>query len=103
MPIIGFAFLASAFAKKTPFFTFASPAILLLTDKILNSMFGINIGVIDALSIYARALVNVKEAFILQQLFIFNSSMILPLFACLSVGALFIAGAIWLRNNRYEI
>jgi ABC-2 type transport system permease protein len=103
MPIIGFAFFASAFAKKTPFFTFASPAILLLADKILNSMFGINIGVIDALSIYARALVNVKEAFVLQQLFIFNSSMILPLFACLAVGALFIAGAIWLRNNRYEI
>jgi ABC-2 type transport system permease protein len=103
MPIIGFAFLASAFAKKTPFFTFASPAILILADKILGSKFGINIGVIDLLSIYAKALVNVQDAFLLQHVFVFTSSMIFPLLACLVTGALFIAGAIWLRNNRYEI
>ena len=63
LPIIGFAFLASAFAKKTPFFIFASPAILALADKILNSVFDINIGVIDILVMYGHALTNVSSAF----------------------------------------
>lgn len=103
MPIIGFAFLASAYAKKTPFFIFASPAILLLADKIINSMIGINIGAIDVLLVYGRTLANVKDALLLQHVFVFNSSMLLPFVACVSVGGLFVTGAIWLRNNRYEI
>jgi ABC-2 type transport system permease protein len=103
LPIIGFAFLASAFAKKTPFFIFASPAILALADKILDSVFGIDIGFIDALAVYGRALVNVKSAFILQEAFVFNQTMILPFIICVGVGSLFVAGSIWLRNNRYEI
>ncbi len=103
MPIIGFAFLASAYAKKTPFFIFASPAILLLADKIISSMIGINIGAIDVLSVYGRTLANVKDAILLQHVFVFNSSMFLPFVACVSVGGLFVAVAIWLRNNRYEI
>lgn len=103
LPIIGFAFWASAFAKKTPFFIFVIPVILALVDKILASAFGLNIGVIDVLSIYGHALANVSAAFILQQLFVFNQTMIFPLIMCIAVGALFIAGAIWLRNNRYEI
>ena len=103
LPIIGFAFLASAFAKKTPFFIFASPAIIALADKILDSIFGINIGFIDALAVYGRALMNTKDAFILQHVFVFNHTMILPLIICVAVGALFMVGAIWLRNNRYEI
>lgn len=103
LPVIGFAFFASAFARKTPFFIFASPVILALADKILQSIFGLNLGVIDVFSIYGHALANVSAAFILHQSFVFNSSMILPFIVCVAVGSLFIAGAIWLRNNRYEI
>lgn len=103
LPIIGFAFVASAFAKKTPFFTFISPVLLILADKILDSAFGVNIGVIDALSFYGKALLQVKDAFMLQHLMSFNASMVMPFILCVSVGSLFIVGAIWLRNNRYEI
>jgi len=103
LPIIGFAFLASAFAKKTPFFIFASPAMIALADKILDSVFGINIGFIDALAVYGRMLLNTKDAFILQHSFHFDQTMILPLVSCVGLGSIFFAGAIWLRNNRYEI
>ena len=103
MPVIGFAFFASAFARKTPFFTFASPLVLVLADKIFNAVFGINIGVIDMFAVYGRAINNTKAAFILQQSFVFHSSMILPLVVCIGIGALFIGCAIWMRNNRYEI
>ena len=103
MPVIGFAFFASAFAKKTPFFTFVSPLILVFADKIFNTVFGINLGVIDLLIIYGRAIANTRAAFILQESFTFQSSMIFPFIVCIGIGAAFIAGAIWLRNNRYEI
>ncbi len=103
LPIIGFAFLASAFAKKTPFFTFASPVLLVLADKIFDSAFGVNIGIIDALSIYGKALIQVKDAFMLRHLMSFELSMALPFIFSILVGSGFIVGAIWLRNNRYEI
>ena len=103
MPVIGFAFFASAFARKTPFFTFAAPLVLVLADKVFNTVFGINLGVIDLFTIYAHAVSNTRAAFVLQESFIFQSSMIIPLFVCMGIGALFIVGAIWMRNNRYEI
>ncbi|RYY76866.1 MAG: hypothetical protein EOO52_05060 [Gammaproteobacteria bacterium] len=103
MPVIGFAFFASAFAKKTPFFTFASPLILLAVDQILHVAFGIRTGIFDLLAVYGRAISNTRAAFVLQESFTFQSSMILPLVICIGIGAAFIAGAIWLRNNRYEI
>ena len=103
MPVIGFSFFASAFAKKTPFFTFASPLILIIVDRILNAAFGISTGIFDLLATYGHAISNTRAAFILQQSFTFESSMIFPLLVCIAIGAVFIAGAIWLRNNRYEI
>ncbi len=103
LPVIGFAFLASAFAKKTPFFTFASPLLLILADKILDSTLGINIGVIDALMVYGNVLVQTKNAFLLQNVFVFDSTMILPVSLSILGGGLLIAAAIWLRDNRYEI
>ena len=88
---------------KTPFFTFVSPLVLVLADKILNAALGINIGIIDLLAVYGRAIANVRAAFVLQESFTLHLPMILPLIICIGVGALFITGAIWLRNNRYEI
>ncbi len=102
-PIIGFAFFSSAFAKKTPFFIFASPAMLALGEKILNWIFGIKLGVIDLFKLYGRELENTKDAFILQHAFTFNHTMILPLIICVMIGLGFVVAAIWLRNNRYEI
>jgi ABC-2 type transport system permease protein len=103
LPVIGFAFFVSALAKKAPFFIFASPALLILADVLLNKFWGLNLGVIDLLQVYVSALVHVKSAFILQESFAIDSSMFLPFIVCIALGALFLAGAIWLRNHRYEI
>jgi ABC-2 type transport system permease protein len=103
LPIIGFAFFASAFAKKTPFFTFASPLVLIIAELILSKVFGISFGVVDLLSAYGGVISQARSAFVLQESFAFQPSMIFPLVVCIGVGATFIAGAIWLRNNRYEI
>jgi len=103
MPVFGFAFLASAWARRSPFFLFASPAVLVLADMLLQRYWALNLGVIDLLSIYFAALVKTRSAFVLQEPFVFDSSMWVPLLACIGVGASLIAGSIWLRNNRYEI
>ena len=103
LPVIGFAFFVSALAKKAPFLMFASPALLALADLSLRKFFGLNMGFIDLLSVYFGVIVQMKSAFILQESFTFDHAMILPFISCLAVGGLFIAAAIWLRNNRYEI
>ncbi|GGY77287.1 hypothetical protein GCM10011613_22290 [Cellvibrio zantedeschiae] len=103
LPVIGFALFSSAFAKKTPIFIFVSPLLLCLADKIMNSLFGINLGVVKLFLEYGQAIALTRDAFLLQHSFTFTQAMILPLFICVTIGALFIAGAIWLRNNRYEI
>jgi len=102
-PVIGFALFSSAFARKTPFFIFVSPLILILAEKIVSSLLGIKIGVIDIFLVYGRALADTRSAFILTESFEFNQGMLFPLISCLAVGALLVVGAIWLRNNRYEI
>ncbi|RYY04565.1 MAG: hypothetical protein EOO53_01765 [Gammaproteobacteria bacterium] len=103
LPVIGFAFFVSALSKKAPFLMFASPALLALADLSLRKFFGLNIGFIDLLSVYFGVIVQMKSAFILQESFSFDHAMILPFISCLAVGGLFVAAAIWLRNNRYEI
>jgi ABC-2 type transport system permease protein len=103
LPVLGFALLASAWAKRSPFFLFASPAVLILTDMLLHSFWELNLGVIDLFSHYFYALVDTKAAFLLQQPLVFDVSMWVPLLICIATGACLIAGAIWLRNNRYEI
>ncbi len=103
MPVFGFALLASAWAKRSPFFLFASPAVLVLVDMLLQRFWGLNLGVIDLFSYYLDALVKTRAAFVLQEPFVFDSSMWMPLLTCIGAGASLIAGAIWLRNNRYEI
>ena len=103
LPVIGFAFFASALAKKTPFFTFASPLILIVVELILSKAFGITLGIIDLFTAYGSAISQARAAFVLKESFVFQSFMIAPLVICVSIGAAFIAGAIWLRNNRYEI
>lgn len=103
MPVFGFAFLASASAKRSPFFLFASPAVLVLVDLLLQRYWNLSLGVTTLLSYYFAALLKTKSAFVLQQPFVFDASMWAPLLTCIATGACLIAGAIWLRNHRYEI
>lgn len=102
-PVIGFALFSSAYARKTPFFIFVIPFLLLGADKILTELFGVSIGVSWVFSVYNNALVLTKDAFELQHPLHFTSAMILPLLTCIAVGTALVSGAIWLRNNRYEI
>lgn len=103
VPFIGFALFSSAFARKTPFFIFNSPGILMLADKILNVMFGINIGINDALLTYWTVLVAVKSSFDSTVSFVWTSSALSVVLISLAIGIGFVISAIWLRNNRYEI
>lgn len=102
-PVIGFALFSSAFARKTPFFIFVVPFLLLGAEKILNSVFGISLGLSDLAQSYGNALELTQDAFLLMRPLHFTSSMVLPLFLCIAVGSALVGGAIWLRNNRYEI
>lgn len=102
-PVIGFALFSSAYARKTPFFIFVTPFLLLGADRVLNSVFGFNVGLSALFKAYGSALVLTRDAFMLQHPLHFTQAMIVPLIACVLVGAVFTAGAIWLRNNRYEI
>jgi len=102
-PLIGFAIFSSAYAKKTPFYIFAIPFLLVIADKILNSVFGISFGLPKILELYAEAIELTKDAFLLQHPLHFTQSMVLPLLSCIAIGAVLVAGSIWLRNNRYEI
>ncbi len=104
MPVIGYFLFSSALAKKSPFLTSALiPVILIIVDAMLNKFLGVQLGIIHVLGWYGQALINVKDTYILQHALVLDSSMLLPFVVCISIGSLFVSGAIWLRNNRYEI
>lgn len=102
-PVIGLALVSSAFAKKTPFYLFMVPFLLVGADKVMGATFGITLGLSKLTKMYGDALELTQDAFMLQHPLHFTSAMILPLLTCIAVGAALIAGAVWLRNNRYEI
>jgi ABC-2 type transport system permease protein len=104
LPVIGYFLLASALAKKSPFFTGAIiPGVLMIADVVLHKLIGINFGFMDSLGAYAKVLYRVKDTYILQHALIVDVSMLWPFIVCVTIGSLFVAAAIWLRNNRYEI
>ncbi|MES2824075.1 MAG: hypothetical protein V4732_10775 [Pseudomonadota bacterium] len=104
MPVIGYLLFASAFAKKSPFLTSVLiPIVLIVMDVMLNKVLGINLGIIDVLGLYAGAIAQVKSAYLLQSSLLLDSSILLPFIVSVLIGALLVSGAIWLRNNRYEI
>ncbi|MES2672770.1 MAG: hypothetical protein V4660_00955 [Pseudomonadota bacterium] len=104
MPVIGYLLFASAFAKKSPFLTSVLiPVVLIVTDVMLNKVLGINLGVIDVLGLYAGVIAKVKSAYLLQSSLLLDGSILLSFVACIFIGALLVSGAIWLRNNRYEV
>lgn len=104
LPIIGFILFCSALAKKSPFFMGAIiPIVLVLVDKVAQSLFGLNLLVIDALTAYWGMLLRAKSAFLPSQLFELDAGSLSALLISVPIGAGFVIGAIWLRNHRYEI
>lgn len=104
MPVIGYFLCSSAIAKKSPFFTaIVIPVMLVIVDLILKKVLSINLGVVDIFMLYFHALTNVKYSYLLQHSLVLDYSIFLSFVICVSIGAIFVCGAIWLRNNRYEI
>jgi ABC-2 type transport system permease protein len=108
-PAIGFMLLMSAWAKRSPLLLSSTiPVVLLLVDKGAQVWLGINLKLIDALNT-CKTLFDIilANAFELERYghnsLLTNADFILPLMVCVGVGAVCICGAIWLRNNRYEI
>ena len=104
LPVIGYFLCASAFAKKSPFFTgMLIPVMLIICDIILNKLMGVTLGVVKMFNSYIQVLFKVKDAYLLGHPLILDASVLLPFVICVSIGSMFVAAAIWLRNNRYEI
>lgn len=110
LPVIGFMFLSSAWAKKSPFlFSSVLPVGLIILDKISQEWFSINLHVIDTLRSYWVMFFNsssrVAKYYMSDsnQLSIFDANLATGLLISVAIGAAFVVGAIWLRNNRYEI
>ena len=102
LPLIGFIFLCSSIAKKSPFFTSSIiPIVLIIADKIFNSVLGINLHVITLLRSYADVLKRVIPKDLPSGTADTNSIVVYAVI--LFISAVFIVATIWVRNNRYEI
>jgi ABC-2 type transport system permease protein len=102
-PVFGFALFASAFAKKSPFFLFASPVALVVVDLLMQKSWGLSIGVVGLFKLYFAEFAHMRSAFVLKEALVFDASMVLPLVICVGASVFFVSAVIWLRNNRYEI
>lgn len=104
MPVIGFIFLASAYAKKSPFVTTSLiPAVLLVMDKIVNYLTGINLHIIDTLRSYRDLFLSAQVAFESGSAASLDMVSVIGYLVSMIMGVSLISAAIWMRNNRYEI
>lgn len=109
LPAIGFMLVSSAWAKKSPFlFSSVLPVGLVILDLISQKWFGLNLHVIDSFTAYWAMFVKSIQGFAMGPLpypngILFDSSFVAGLLLSIAIGAAFVVGAIWLRNNRYEI
>lgn len=110
LPVIGFILLSSAWAKKSPFlFSSVLPVGLIILDKISQKWFGFNLHVLDLLNAYWVMLVKSAQSFALERApfgnlsMVFDAYFISAMLISIVIGAVLVTGAIWLRNNRYEI
>lgn len=107
LPLFAWAMLASAYAKKSPFFaaTFI-PLILVIADRFFNQFTGINLYIYEMAKGYVN---NIAEAIHISfgdadkgyVDFAFNYSATIALYGV--IVAVLTGVIIWLRNNRYEI
>lgn len=104
LPVIGFIFLASAYAKRSPFVLSSMvPIALLILDKLLAIILGIHLHIQDLFASYSHVFSSVQPLFDPHVNFSLSMSSTVSYLLCVLVGALFISGTVWLRNNRYEI
>ena len=104
MPCIGYILLASAYAKKSPFLTATLvPILILFIDILLRKYMDISLGLSTLLKRYIRLLAEAGAAIIPGQQLVLTDDMFYAWLLCIAVGSGFVALAIWLRNNRYEI
>lgn len=109
LPVVGFMMMASAWAKKSPFlFSMVLPVGLIILDKISQEWFFINLRVIDTLMAYlemCRKAIQSFGTYVFNpgQTLVFDANLMSGLLISIFIGAVFVVGAIWLRNNRYEI
>lgn len=104
MPVIGFILLASAYAKKSPFVTTSLiPAVLLMMDKFVNYIAGINLHIIDTLRSYRDLFLTTHSAFESGSVAPVDMISVMGYLISMIMGALLVSSAIWMRNNRYEI
>jgi ABC-2 type transport system permease protein len=109
LPVIGFMLVSSAWAKKSPFlFSSVLPVGLVIIDVISQKWFGINLHVIDTLTAYWVMFAKSFQGFAMGPLpypngLLFDANLVFGLLLSMAIGAAFVTGSIWLRNNRYEI
>lgn len=104
LPVITFFLLASSYAKKSPFLTSSLvPAVLVVMDKVVNDMTGINLHIVDACVGYWQLLNRTHAMVELGEVMYLGAAGLTGYIILALVAASFTAGAIWLRNNRYEI
>ncbi len=109
LPVIGFMLVSSAWAKKSPFlFSSVLPVGLVVIDAISQKWLGLNLHVIDTLTAYWAMFVKSIQVLDLghgmhSNTILFDANLISGVLLSTAIGAAFVVGAIWLRNNRYEI
>lgn len=100
LPIFAWTLLASAYAKKSPFLlsTFL-PIGLLFIDRLIQWATGINTHIRAGVSAYTEYLSHTLQTI--------NSgitpSLLVTSLPFIIISGVFMAGAVWLRNHRYEI
>jgi hypothetical protein len=104
LPVIGFILLSSAYAKKSPFITTSLiPAVLIVMDRVVNYITGINLHIVDTLGGYFNLFLSFNPTIESGQAMSLAAVNVAGYLISIILGVLFVIGSIWLRNNRYEI
>ena len=102
-PFIGYFLLMSALVKRFPLIiALALPSIIIYVDFLLDKV-GLTIGVMDLCKQYFFFWQDIGATFILREAFTFSWDYMSAILIGGIIGTAFVAGSIWLRNNRYEI
>lgn len=102
-PFVGYFLLVSALVKRFPLIiALLVPSLIIYIDFLLGKI-NLTIGVLDLCRRYFYFWQDVGATFILRMPFDFRWDHLGSILLCGIVGGVFIAIAVWLRNNRYEI
>ena len=102
-PFVGYFLLVSALVKRFPLIiALLVPSLIDYIDFLLGKM-DLTIGVLDLCKEYFFCWQDIGATFILREPFDFRWDHMSAILIGAIIGAGFIAGSVWLRNNRYEI